>query len=86
MQVAQMKLENSGAKAAQVSLHDLAQPLNVIRLASVNIRVRIVPELSEAEAEYLASKLDRIERQVDRIAAMFEETCSQSSPQFKTGN
>lgn len=48
--------------------------------------MRIIPELPEAEAAYLESKLSRIERQVDRIATMFEEICSQSSPYRKSGN
>lgn len=80
-----MKLKYSGAETSQVSVHDLTQPLNVIRLASGNIRIRIIPELPEAEAAYLASKLHRIEHQIDRIAAMFEGNGSQSGPSSKSG-
>lgn len=55
------------------SLHNLQQPLNVIRLASGNIRARLVPQLLEEEANYLNEKLDRIDNQVLRAANQIEE-------------
>lgn len=53
-------------------LHDAKQPLNVIRLAAGNIRTRVVPLLDPKDAAYLVEKLDRIDRQVDRAAALLE--------------
>lgn len=53
-------------------LHELKQPLNVIRLATDNIRVRILPLLGSAEAGYLQAKLDRIERQIYRAASLWD--------------
>lgn len=55
-----------------ISIHDLKQPLNVIRLVSDNVKARILPQLNPAEAEYLAGKLARIDGQVDRILTFFE--------------
>lgn len=57
-----------GAKPA--SAHDVMQPLNVIRLATANVRNRILPLLQGDDARYLIEKLDRIERQVDRAAEL----------------
>lgn len=54
-------------------LHDLRQPLNVIRLTGGNIRSRIVPQLDEASAAYLVAKLDRIEEQTQRAAQLIEQ-------------
>lgn len=84
--VAQMKSDTSRQIPAQVSMHDLAQSLNVIRLAAGNIRIRILPELAEAEAAYLANKLDRIEQHVDRSAAMAERLCHHSGDESQQGN
>lgn len=53
-------------------LHELKQPLNVIRLATDNIRVRILPLLESDEAGYLEAKLDRIERQIYRAASLWD--------------
>lgn len=53
-----------------VTAHDFMQPLNVIQLASGNIRARVMPTLAPAEAEYLGAKLEGIERQVARLAEM----------------
>jgi hypothetical protein len=58
--------------SAKLSSHDFMQPLNVIQLASGNIRARIMPLLAAREAEYLAGKLDRIEQQVVRLAGLAE--------------
>jgi len=48
------------------------QPLNVIRLATDNIRVRILPLLDQSDGEYLKAKLDRIERQVLKAVELTE--------------
>lgn len=47
--------------------HDLRQPMNIIRLACGNLRVRLLPELDPDIAAYLEQKLDRIEQQVERM-------------------
>ncbi len=52
--------------------HDIRQPLNIIRLATGNVRIRIVPLLDGDDARYLIEKLDRMERQVDRAAEMVD--------------
>lgn len=55
------------------ALHELKQPLNVIRLASGNIRNRIGELLDGTEGDYLATKLDRIEDQTQRAAEIVEK-------------
>lgn len=52
--------------------HDMKQPLNIMRLASDNIRSRIVPTLGEDDAAYLSLKLERIERQILRSTEMID--------------
>lgn len=59
--------------APGASIHDAMQPLNVIRLAAGNIRARVLSRLEGDLASYLDEKLERIERQVDRAAAIFDE-------------
>lgn len=54
------------------ALHDLQQPLNVIRLASGNIRARLAAGLDPLEEQYLHDKLDRIDGQVMRAARQIE--------------
>lgn len=61
-------LENGGSK-----LHQLMQPLNIIRLSCSNIRVRIAKALDEGDAEYLNAKLDRIEEQVTRLNQLLQD-------------
>lgn len=68
-----MKFQSCPANVSRTTIHDLAQPLNVIRLAVGNIRIRTLPQLTHAEADYLFMKLERIERQVDRTVAMLEK-------------
>lgn len=53
-------------------LHDLMQPLNIIRLSCGNIRARM-GGYSAADAEYLAAKLTRIEEQVVRAAELLQD-------------
>ncbi|WP_338303979.1 MULTISPECIES: hypothetical protein [unclassified Erythrobacter] len=54
-------------------LHDLRQPLNVIRLAAGNMSIRIQREADLPSREYYASKLDLIEAQVEMLAALLDE-------------
>lgn len=52
--------------------HDLAQPLNVIRLCCSNIRTRPFNDV-ESDKAYLDKKILRIEDQVDRLAALLDD-------------
>lgn len=54
-------------------LHELRQPLNVIGLATGNLRSALCPGLAKEQAEYLIAKLDRIDEQVTRVAALADE-------------
>lgn len=58
------------ASDSERAAHDLLQPLNVISLAVANLRVRIGPQLSPADARYFNDKLDRIEQQITRAVAL----------------
>ena len=53
-------------------LHDMMQPLNVIRLSCGNMRARI-GSYSSADTEYLVAKLTRIEEQVVRAAELLQD-------------
>jgi C4-dicarboxylate-specific signal transduction histidine kinase len=50
--------------------HELNQPLNVIRMASANSRRRIAKD--DIDKEYLNAKLQRIEEQTTRAAAIID--------------
>ncbi|MBB3862731.1 nitrogen fixation/metabolism regulation signal transduction histidine kinase [Novosphingobium hassiacum] len=67
-------------------LHELKQPLNVIRLATDNIRVRILPLLESGEAGYLEAKLDRIERQIHRAARLWDNGGDSAEPVAPDGH
>lgn len=54
-------------------LHELRQPLNVIGLATGNLRSALCPGLSREQADYLSAKLDRIDEQVARVAALADQ-------------
>jgi hypothetical protein len=54
-------------------LHELRQPLNVIGLATGNLRAALCPGLSREQAEYLVAKLDRIDEQVARVAQLADQ-------------
>ncbi|GEO00761.1 hypothetical protein NSE01_25930 [Novosphingobium sediminis] len=54
-------------------LHELRQPLNVIGLATGNLRSALCPGLSREQADYLTAKLDRIDEQVARVASLAEQ-------------
>jgi len=53
--------------------HDLRQPVNVLRLTAANLRSRLAPALDEASSAYLLAKLERIEKQADRLALLIDE-------------
>ena len=54
-------------------LHELRQPLNVIGLATGNLRSALCPGLSREQAEYLTAKLDRIDEQISRVATLADQ-------------
>jgi len=53
-------------------LHEIMQPLNIIRLSCGNIRARMGGYSAEA-AEYLIGKLTRIEEQVVRATELLQD-------------
>ncbi len=61
-------LQELDAKA----LHDIMQPLNIIRLSCGNIRARMAG-YSTDDAEYLIAKLIRIEEQVVRATELLQD-------------
>lgn len=54
-------------------LHELRQPLNVIGLATGNLRSALSPGLAKEQADYLIAKLDRIDEQVSRVASLADQ-------------
>jgi nitrogen fixation/metabolism regulation signal transduction histidine kinase len=66
------KLQNVDAKI----LHDIMQPLNIIRLSCGNIRARM-ENASTDEAEYLIAKVARIEEQVVRATELLQNLKTQ---------
>lgn len=54
------------------ALHDVLQPLNIIRLSCGNIRARI-GKYSTDDAEYLIAKVMRIEEQVVRATELLQD-------------
>ena len=63
------KLATLGEMATSVA-HELNQPLNVIRMAAWNCRKKILND--SADPEYLNNKLERIEEQTARAAAIID--------------
>jgi len=59
-------------------LHELRQPLNVIGLATGNLRSALCPGLGKEQADYLIAKLDRIDEQVSRVAMLAEQLATAS--------
>lgn len=53
-------------------LHEIMQPLNIIRLSCGNVRVRIASQTGE-DAEYLLKKMERIEEQIVRATELLQE-------------
>jgi len=56
----------------QARFHDIAQPLNVIRLSCSNIRASPFNDVENDKA-YLDKKILRIEEQVDRLSALLDD-------------
>lgn len=54
-------------------LHELRQPLNVIGLATGNLRSALCPGLGREQADYLIAKLDRIDEQLARVASLADQ-------------
>ena len=54
------------------TLHDVLQPLNIIRLSCGNIRARI-GKYSTDDTEYLIAKVMRIEEQVVRATELLQD-------------
>ena len=54
------------------ALHEIMQPLNIIRLSCGNIRARMAGYSAE-DAEYLIAKLMRIEEQVVRATELLQD-------------
>jgi nitrogen fixation/metabolism regulation signal transduction histidine kinase len=54
------------------TLHDVLQPLNIIRLSCGNIRARMGGYATD-DAEYLITKLMRIEEQVVRATELLQD-------------
>ncbi len=53
------------------TLHEIMQPLNIIRLSCGNIRARVSNRPSE-DSDYLIEKMVRIEEQVMRATKMLQ--------------
>lgn len=49
------------------------QPLNIIRLCCGNVRDKVVRQVEEDQAAYLAAKLARIEEQVVRMNELLQK-------------
>lgn len=64
--------DESDARVADF-LHELRQPLNVIGLATGNLRSALCPGLAPEQADYLVAKLDRIDEQVTRVALLADQ-------------
>ena len=65
-------------------LHELRQPLNVIGLATGNLRAALCPALSREQADYLIAKLDRIDQQVARVAELADQLAEASNDALAT--
>lgn len=61
----------SGAARARL-VHEARQPLNAIRLISANLQARLGQSLNAEDAAWLAAKLEKIDRQVDRLAQLLD--------------
>ena len=76
MQASDPPVKNS----TTLRIHDFRQPLNVIRLATGNIRVRVLPLLTPTDAAYLIAKLDSIDAEVGRAVALAEVLVEPAPP------
>lgn len=66
-------LAESHAREHRNILHDLRQPVSVIRVLTANIRRRCIPTLDEELAQYLAAKLAQLDDQAVRLAEQIEK-------------
>jgi K+-sensing histidine kinase KdpD len=53
-------------------LHDMRQPISVVRVVTGNIRRRCTPALDDESAQYLNAKLNQIDEQVQRLIQYIE--------------
>lgn len=53
-------------------LHDMRQPISVVRVITANIRRRCTPALDDESAQYLDTKLNQIDLQVQRLLQNIE--------------
>lgn len=67
-----------------VCLHELRQPLNVIGLATGNLRSALCPGLGREQADYLMAKLDRIDEQVRRVAQLADQMAEAATEAVET--
>jgi light-regulated signal transduction histidine kinase (bacteriophytochrome) len=53
-------------------LHDMRQPISVVRVVTRNIRRRCTPALDDESAQYLNAKLNQIDEQLQRLLQNIE--------------
>jgi signal transduction histidine kinase len=53
-------------------LHDMRQPISVVRVVTGNIRRRCTPALDDESAQYLNAKLNQIDEQLQRLLQNIE--------------
>lgn len=53
-------------------VHDARQPLNAIRLIAANVQARLGGSLDPEEAAWLAAKLEKLDRQVERLSDLLD--------------
>lgn len=61
-----------GPEARRKLAHDARQPLNTIRLITANLQVRLTRALDPDEAAAVNAKLEKIDRQVDRLVHILD--------------
>lgn len=59
-------------EARRMLSHEARQSLNAIRLTTGNLRLRLGGNLEASEEAYLLTKLEKIDRQVDRLSDLLE--------------
>lgn len=69
-----------------VTIHDMRQALNVLRITAGNIGVRLRPGLDAADTAYLDRRLGVIDDQVQALAAMTEVLCAQVNGAVRPAN
>ena len=66
-------MDDSNDRAARCQLaHQARQPLNTISLISANIRARMVGHIDPEQEVWLATKLDKLDRQIENLARLLE--------------